>query len=140
MNKNIIINSEKEMRDLAFEFASELQGGQVISLVGDLGAGKTFFVKCIGEFFKVPVVTSPTFAVVNEYTGVIKINHFDFYRINKIEELYDIGFEDYVSDSSAVTFIEWADMFPEIIPVIHTEISITVNIDQIREIKIYEYK
>lgn len=136
MTERILVDSEKEMKALAFRFAKTLNGGEVISLIGDLGAGKTFFVKCVGEFFNVPAVTSPTFAVVNEYYGDFKIFHFDFYRINRIGELYDIGFEDYVSDPASITFIEWADMFPEIIPPAHLEIGINVLEDQKREVKI----
>ena len=81
-------------------------------------------------------VTSPTFSIVNTYEAEAKINHFDFYRIKKIEELYDIGFEEYLIDNSAITFIEWAEMFDEILPTNILRITITHLEDFKREIKI----
>ncbi len=110
------VSDENQTREIAREFADALKPGDVVLLTGNLGAGKTFFVKSVLADFGVENVNSPTFAIVNEYaSGKMKFYHFDFYRINREYELYDIGIEDYLSDETAVTFIEWADLFPDVI-------------------------
>jgi len=99
----------------------------VIKLNAKLGAGKTTFVKELIKLNSTTEATSPTFAIVNEYEGKIKINHFDFYRINEIEELYDLGFEEYISQDKSITLIEWAELFNEVIPSDAWEINIEYN-------------
>jgi tRNA threonylcarbamoyladenosine biosynthesis protein TsaE len=134
--QNIIVtNSEEETANAAYLFSSQLTGNEVIAINGELGAGKTFFIRHMLKRFGIPNVSSPTFSLVNECNGSIKVNHFDFYRINKIEELYDIGFDEYINNSN-LTIIEWAELFPEILPINYIEISIKVNDDFSREIKI----
>ncbi|MFZ0455934.1 MAG: tRNA (adenosine(37)-N6)-threonylcarbamoyltransferase complex ATPase subunit type 1 TsaE [Ignavibacteriaceae bacterium] len=130
------IYSEKETKDLAEEFALVLKAGETIIVNGELGAGKTFFIKKAAAVWGINNVNSPTFALVNEYFGKFKIYHFDFYRINEIKELYDIGFNDYLNDDEAVVFIEWGNLFPEILPNKRTEIEIEVMEDFSREITI----
>jgi tRNA threonylcarbamoyladenosine biosynthesis protein TsaE len=110
------VNSEDETSKFAEEFSSLLNPGDIILLNGDLGSGKTFFVKKICAQIGIENVSSPSFAIVNEYHNGKKVTHFDFYRITKIEELYDIGFEDYIMNREAIVFIEWADLFPDILP------------------------
>ncbi len=110
------IKSETETLEIASEFAKEVQPGDVILLEGNLGAGKTFFVKAFASRFGIDEVTSPTFSIVNEYYGEVNIYHFDFYRIKKEVELYDIGIDEYLSDEEAITFIEWAELFRNAIP------------------------
>lgn len=112
----IVVNSEEETQKVAQEFAKTTSNGDIIAITGNLGTGKTYFVKSFAKHFEIENVTSPTFAIVNTYFGKIKINHFDFYRIKKVGELYDIGFEEYLCDNSAITIIEWAEMFEEILP------------------------
>jgi tRNA threonylcarbamoyladenosine biosynthesis protein TsaE len=128
------VNSEEETARLAGEFSELLQGGEIVALNGDLGAGKTSFIKHLLRNFEIDNVSSPTFAIVNEYQGSLKVNHFDFYRINKVEELYDIGFEEYLTREDTLTFIEWADLLPEVLPSKRIEISFVVNDDFSREI------
>jgi tRNA threonylcarbamoyladenosine biosynthesis protein TsaE len=114
----------------AEEIKLSLKAGDVIALTGNLGSGKTYLVKKIAEYFGVDNSSSPSFAIVNEYHGDIKIYHFDFFRINKITELYDIGFEEYFNDN-AIIFVEWAEMFPDIIPADCFKINIEIiNGDQ----------
>jgi len=120
-SKNVF--SEIETAEVAKDFSKLLINGSIVLLNGDLGAGKTFFVKSICKEFGINNVTSPTFAIVNEYNGYKKIYHFDFYRIRKTKELLDIGFNDYLSDE-AVVLIEWADMYPEILPHSYFEVNI----------------
>lgn len=119
-----ISRSESETEQIAKEFSAFVREGMLIVLIGDLGAGKTFFTKKLLHYFNINTANSPTFAIVNEYTGLIKFYHFDFYRINKAEELIDIGIEDYFSDSDAVILIEWGNLFPELLPKERYEIEI----------------
>ena len=123
----IIVNSEDETAKLAENFSSTLNGGEVVVLNGNLGAGKTFFVRKLLNNFGIDNTTSPTFAIVNEYIGKFKVYHFDFYRIVKINELYDIGFNDYLNDEDAITFIEWGNLFPEILPEMRIDIKIEIK-------------
>lgn len=131
---DVKVSSEEETAGLAKEFSKTLQGGEVVALNGDLGAGKTSFIKFLLRNFEIDNVSSPTFAIVNEYEGRLKVNHFDFYRINKVEELYDIGFEEYLTREDTVTFIEWADLLPEVLPSRRIEINFVVNDDFTRDI------
>lgn len=131
--QKIITTNESETADLAKKFSEVLKQGDVVSLVGDLGVGKTFFVKRVLSAFGHNNGSSPTFAIVNVYENKFIINHFDFYRIKKIEELYDIGFDDYLNDEEAITFIEWADLYPQILPKHRYEIKIKYVDDNKRE-------
>ena len=109
-------HSEQETEALGAALAQRLHGGDVISYRGDLGAGKTAFTRglarglgCTGR------VTSPTFTIVNEYEGEIPLFHFDLYRLGDEEELWDIGWEDYL-DRGGVCAVEWSESFPGAIP------------------------
>lgn len=114
----IVAQNEEEMIARGEEFAQDLQAGQVIGLIGDLGAGKTHFCKGVvaglgGE----DDVTSPTFSLVNEYrSGRIPVFHFDFYRMDSVDELETIAWEEYLFEESGVLLVEWADKFPESLP------------------------
>ncbi len=134
---HITVYSEEETEKLAARFAADLNGGEVIILNGNLGAGKTFFIKNIVKYFTGNNATSPTFALVNEYSGSKKIYHFDFYRINDVEELYDIGINDYLNDDESIIFIEWGNLFPEVLPKKHIEVDISINEDFSRK---FEFK
>jgi tRNA threonylcarbamoyladenosine biosynthesis protein TsaE len=137
---SVIVKSEVETKKLAREYAAGLAAGDIIVLNGNLGTGKTFFIREVSGYFGVTSVSSPTFALVNEYEGRIKIYHFDFYRINKIEELYDIGFEDYLKDTDAIIFIEWGNLFPEILPAKRKEIQIKTIDEKLRTFEFRNYK
>jgi len=128
------VKTEQETIRIADEFSSVLKLGEVVALKGDLGAGKTFFVKAVLKNMGITNVNSPSFAIVYEYSGQHKVNHFDFYRINKVGELFDIGFEEYISNNEAITFIEWADLFPEILPKHRIDIDIKIIDSFTREI------
>lgn len=123
-----VVNSEQETAELARNFSELLRKGDVVFLNGDLGSGKTFFVKAVCSNLGIEHATSPSFAIVNEY-GDGAVFHFDFYRIKKAEELLDIGFEDYINDSDAILFIEWAELIPEVLP--HS--AYEINIEYTRE-------
>lgn len=119
--KNLTHN-EKETYQLAKKFARLLSPGDIIALVGDLGAGKTVFVRGICEFFNVEeFVTSPTFTIMNQYIGTYQKNkfpilHIDLYRIKKFEELAEIGFNECLEDRGSLKLIEWAEKANSLIP------------------------
>jgi tRNA threonylcarbamoyladenosine biosynthesis protein TsaE len=120
------VNDEKGSEELAIIFSKELQSGQVTVLNGNLGSGKTFFTKKVMQQFGINYANSPSFAIVNEYEGKIKAYHFDFYRLLNIDELFDIGWQDYLNDSEAVIFIEWGELLSEALPKERLEIFITI--------------
>ena len=129
-----IVNLEEETTQFANAFAQILKAGDIVAFTGNLGTGKTFIIKAIAKYFDINDVTSPTFAIVNTYEGKVRIHHFDFYRIKRIDELYDIGFEEYLCDSSAITFVEWAEMFEEVLPTNIYQININYLDNLNREI------
>ncbi len=129
------LNTESDTKKVALEFSKLLQAGDVVALTGNLGSGKTFFVKSVCEEYEIANASSPSFAIVNSYKGIMNVNHFDFYRIENVVELYDIGFDEYLNDDS-ITFIEWAEMFGEILPKLFYKIVIDVILDAKRIITI----
>ena len=104
------LQSPQATDDLGFKIGQRLQGGEIIALTGDLGAGKTTLVKGIakGVGISPEQVTSPTFTLVHEYSGFIRLIHADLYRVMTEEEIGSIGLEEYLSSSDSV-IIEWAD-------------------------------
>ena len=111
-SKKTLLN-ENETKEFAKEFAKTLKPGDIVTLDGDLGAGKTVFTKGICEYFNVAdYVVSPTYTIVNEYRGDIPIFHFDIYRLEEEEELYNIGFYEYLNPD-ALVIVEWAEKIPE---------------------------
>ena len=115
----IKIQSLEHIHEAAREFIAAMGDNTVFALYGKMGAGKTTFIKALCQELGVEdVVTSPTFAVINEYRSDIAgelIYHFDFYRIKKLEEVYDMGYEDYLY-SGALCFIEWPELVEELLP------------------------
>ena len=115
----IKIQSLDHIHEAAREFIAAMGDNTVFALYGKMGAGKTTFVKALCQELGVEdVVTSPTFAVINEYRSDIAgelIYHFDFYRSKKLEEVYDMGYEDYFY-SGALCFIEWPELVEELLP------------------------
>lgn len=133
------VNDEKGTEELAIIFAKELQKGQVIVLNGNLGSGKTFFIKKVMQQFGINHVNSPSFAIVNEFEGKIKAYHFDFYRLKNLEELIDIGWQDYLNDVDAVIFIEWGELINEALPKERLEIIITILEGTMRRFEFIKY-
>ena len=123
----IKIQDLEHINEAAQAFVNQIGNHTVFAFYGKMGAGKTTFIKAVCEDLGVnDVITSPTFAIVNEYTandGVIY--HFDFYRIKKLEEVYDMGYEDYFY-SGALCFIEWPELIEDVLP----EDAVRVNIEE----------
>jgi len=126
MQKEIITNSPDETKKIAQNFACRLKTGDILALKGNLGTGKTCFAKGVIEELtgiKENFQGSPTFALIQEYQSsqnesgtVIRVYHFDFYRVKNAVELLQIGWQEYISDETGVCVIEWADLFPELLP------------------------
>lgn len=115
----IKINSLDQIQEAAKTFIGAMGDNTVFAFYGKMGAGKTTFIKALCEELGVTdVINSPTFAIVNEYrsedAGEL-IYHFDFYRIKKLEEVYDMGYEDYFY-SGALCFIEWPELIEDLLP------------------------
>ena len=107
--KEYLTASEQETEQVGADFASRLPGGSVVAMYGDLGAGKTAFVRGMAKGMGLNCrVTSPTFTIVNEYLGDRELIHFDMYRLSSADELFDIGWEDYIS-RGAVCVVEWSE-------------------------------
>ena len=116
----------------------QLTSGDVVALNGDLGSGKTCLTQGIAKGLDVPqgfYVTSPSFALVNEYPGRIRLFHLDFYRMGDISELDDIGFDEILAVEGIVV-IEWADKFPSALPSERLDISLTIMNEQTRELSL----
>ena len=134
----IKIQDIDHIREAAREFIEHIGEHRVFAFYGKMGAGKTTFVKAICEELGVDdVITSPTFAIINEYSidkvqsskfKVQSIYHFDFYRIKKLEEVYDMGYEDYFY-SGALCFIEWPELIEDILPDDAVRVSIVEQED-----------
>ena len=124
-------NSEKNTFDLGFQIGEKARPGDVYTLVGDLGVGKTVFTKGLAKGLGIEEpVSSPTFTIVQIYEeGRMPLYHFDVYRIGDIEEMEEVGFDDYVM-GEGVSLIEWADLIREILPDKRTEILIEKNLER----------
>lgn len=124
--KIIFIKNETETQKFGHKLAANLKPGTVIALVGDLGTGKTALTKAIAEGMGIDdVITSPTFNIVKEYnSGRIPLYHFDVYRISDVDEMYELGYEEYFY-GEGICIVEWADIIEEIIP----ENALRINIE-----------
>lgn len=128
-NQSFTINSLQHLDAFAEEFLHAVSKYRVIAFYGEMGAGKTTIIKSICKAMDVvDNVTSPTFAIINEYktTAEHPVFHFDFYRINRIEEVYDVGYEDYFY-SGHFCLIEWPEMVELLLPPSHLKVWITVG-------------
>lgn len=134
----IRINSLADINEAANQFIANMGNGKVFAFYGKMGAGKTTFIKAICEEMGVEdVITSPTFAIVNEYTSQKTgdtIYHFDFYRIKKLEEVYDMGYEDYFYGGS-ICFLEWPELIEDLLPEDAVKVSIEETEDGGRIVK-----
>lgn len=152
-----LIDSLEKTLDLGYQIGKLVNPGDIICLTGDLGTGKTHLTKGIAKGMQIDdYITSPTFTIVNEYEGRLKLYHFDVYRVNDPDEIAAIGFDEYIF-GDGVSVIEWSNYIEDLIPEEHLSINISkiYNInenfrkieinyknkryDYIKELKIWEY-
>ena len=127
----IVTKSENETRGFAKTIAEKLSAGDVILYTGEMGAGKTAFTKGVAEYFGTEEeVTSPTFALVHEYPERVPVFHFDLYRISGFDDLYAIGFFDYL-DRGGILAVEWSENIPELEN--ELENVVKINIEKLTE-------
>lgn len=140
MSKQISIRAKNLSHTVAFgkKLGAAMKAGDVISLCGELGAGKTTLVKAIATGLGIPdniVVCSPSYTLVNEYEGKIPLFHFDFYRLEGAADIGDLGFEEYF-EGNGLSIIEWAEIAPHLLPPNHLKISIEIISEDEREIEV----
>jgi len=136
-------SSAEETSAVARVFAEKLKRGDVVALFGELGSGKTQFVKGVCQAFNVPTpATSPSFVILNRYEGSdnnkqeLLLYHFDLYRIKSLIEMYDLGYEEFLQ-SDGVCLIEWAEMLGELLPVCRYDVEFSLGVKETeRHIKI----
>ncbi|MEA4989015.1 MAG: tRNA (adenosine(37)-N6)-threonylcarbamoyltransferase complex ATPase subunit type 1 TsaE [Anaerovorax sp.] len=121
-----VMKNEEDTKKFGLALAKQLQSGSIVALVGDLGTGKTTLTKAIAEGLGVKeMITSPTFSIVHEYhDGRLPLYHFDVYRIGEIEEMYELGYEEYFY-GEGICIVEWADLIWELMP----EESVIIKIE-----------
>ena len=135
----IITNNFEETINFAENYAKIITPPKVIVLSGDLGAGKTTFSKGFGKGLGInEIITSPTFALLNEYEGNIKLYHFDMYRLSSKEEAIELGFDEYFKKNDGVVLVEWAENVSGLITPPTTKITIEKLSENQRKIKVEE--
>ncbi len=115
MNQKILLNSEEDTKKFATVFARKLKKGDVLELVGDLGSGKTFFVRALSEALGAENISSPSFVIKNEYKGDLPIKHFDFYRLEDLSMIAEELREDLDSRNSLI-MVEWGQSVEDVLP------------------------
>jgi tRNA threonylcarbamoyladenosine biosynthesis protein TsaE len=133
----VIIPDKSHLREAAKHFLRETAGCRIIAFYGQMGSGKTTFIKALcKEMGVTDTVTSPTFTLINEYRrpGDVPVYHFDFYRITKLSEVLDFGIEEYF-DSASPCFMEWPELIEPLLPPETLRISVTVMADGSRVIE-----
>lgn len=121
----IYLDGEEQTKEIGYKLGKLLTPGSVICLIGDLGAGKTTMTQSLAKAIGVDdYITSPTFTIVNEYEGDMPLYHFDVYRIGSSEEMYDIGYDEYIN-SDGVCIIEWANLIDDILPDEYLDIKLS---------------
>ncbi|HEY8363126.1 MAG TPA: tRNA (adenosine(37)-N6)-threonylcarbamoyltransferase complex ATPase subunit type 1 TsaE [Tissierellaceae bacterium] len=112
----VVLSNLEETEEFGIKLGKILKKGDIVCLIGDLGAGKTTLTKSIGLGLGVKeYITSPTFTLINQYKGRIPVYHFDVYRLENADELYDLGFDEYFY-GDGVCIIEWADKIEKLLP------------------------
>lgn len=137
MAMNILSNSPNETKQIGQRFGRRLKKGDVVALIGELGAGKTCFIQGVMKGLDVlrKDITSPTFVLMNIYKGKVPVYHFDMYRINNLKEVEELGYEEYFY-GGGVAVIEWADRIKKLLPKKCIKIYMKIAGDKKREIKI----
>ena len=132
----LVTRTPEATRDVGAAVGAVLGSGDVVSLTGDLGAGKTCLVQGAARALGVSQpVSSPTFVLVREYRGTVPVLHVDVYRLDRIQDVLDLGFEDLL-DQRAVVFVEWGDAIDVLLPDSYLEIALTITSEEARHLEI----
>lgn len=136
MNETRTTSSAEETIALARVFAGRLRRGDIVTFFGDLGSGKTQFVKGVCQAFKTCTpATSPSFVILNRYNGIdehkgeLLVYHFDLYRVKSLAEIYDLGYEEFLQ-SDGICLIEWAEMLGELLPKQRYDVRFSLGADE----------
>ena len=122
----LLTDSPDETQAVGKAIVPALRSGDVISLTGDLGAGKTTFVQGVARALGVTDrVVSPTFTLVRQYEGTLPVYHFDIYRLDNLQDVLDLGFEE-ILDLGGIVFIEWGDAIEALLPEAYLQIELTI--------------
>ena len=133
---DLVTRAPDETRDAAAALAELLAPGDVVNLTGELGAGKTAFVQGAARALGVEgPVASPTFVLVREYRGHMPIYHVDVYRLDRLQEVHDLGFEDLL-DPAGVVFVEWGDAVEALLPDSHLRIELASEEEDTRRLRV----
>lgn len=117
MKWQFVTNSVEQTEQIARDFGASLKGGEVVLLVGEMGSGKTHFVKGLAKGLDISdTITSPTFALHNQYYGMLVLNHFDFYRVDDPAEAEMLGLDEFFYDKNGVSVIEWSENIAYLLP------------------------
>jgi len=137
MNKTIIAHTPAEMEEIGIELASILTDGMVVSLVGPLGSGKTTLSKGIAKGLLITdVVVSPSYMIAREYKGRMPMHHIDAYRVSTLEELAEVGLDDYLPPESGVSIVEWPDRIEGLVDISTFQVTIELLEDEDRRVSI----
>lgn len=137
--ETITTKSEEETIELGKKFAERLTRGDVVLFFGDLGSGKTEFIKGICRYFEVEeIVTSPTFTIMNQYNGTLddedlSIYHIDLYRIKTKNELAEIGFEECIFSTDSIKLVEWAENSHDLVKFVNFNVRIRSDFENVNE-------
>ena len=137
MDKTILAHTPEEMEEIGLGLADKLHDGMVVSLIGDLGAGKTTLVKGIAKGLLITaLVVSPSYLIYRPYHGRLTLHHLDAYRVSSVDELAEVGLDQLLPPESGVTVIEWPERVPEIIDVSDIVVHISMRADGARQVEI----
>ena len=137
MNKTIIAQTPAEMEEIGIELASTLRDGMVVSLVGPLGAGKTTLTKGMAKGLLITeVVVSPSYMIAREYQGRLRMHHIDAYRVSTLEELAEVGLDDYLPPESGVSIVEWPDRIIGLVDISTIQVTIELLENEDRRVSI----
>ena len=137
MDKTIIAHTPAEMEEIGIELASILTDGMVVSLVGPLGAGKTTLTKGIAKGLLITdVVVSPSYMIARAYQGRLFMHHIDAYRVSTLEELAEVGLDDYLPPERGVSIVEWPDRIEGLVDISTIQVTIELLDDEDRRVNI----
>lgn len=137
MKHQFVANGVKQTEQIAQDFGKTLQGGEVVLLRGEMGVGKTHFVKGLALGLDITdTITSPTFALHNQYFGRLTLNHFDFYRVDDPAEAELLGLDEFFYDKKGVSAIEWSENISYLLPKDCITVAITKLSESERQITI----